>query len=167
MSEPRKGVAILLDALAILLRTTPDMRLWLSGPGDAAALLDHAPASVREHVDVLPLGDPMLQAERYGRAWVMTLPSRGDSFGMVVVEALACGTPVAVSGDAALPELVTAGETGAVCDAGSAESVAEAISTCLELASKPGTAAACRASAEPFDWKTGIAPAFEKLYAAG
>ncbi|MES4793150.1 MAG: hypothetical protein C4321_09370, partial [Chloroflexota bacterium] len=77
----------------------PDVAVWLSGPGDASALLAAAPPEARARTTVLPLGEPTAQHERYGRAWVTTLPSRGDSFGMVLVESLACGTPIVAAAD--------------------------------------------------------------------
>ena len=43
---------------------------------------------------LLGLGEADRQHERYGQAWLTCLPSRYDSFGMVLVESLACGTPI-------------------------------------------------------------------------
>ena len=126
-----------------------------------------APAAARERTEVLPLGDPDGQAERYGRAWVKALPSKLDSFGMVLIEALACGTPIAITTNAALPELVNPGVTGAVCEPDDPPALARAVLECIALSRKPGTVEACRASAAPYDWLTGIAPSFEEFYAGG
>ncbi|MEY2477450.1 MAG: phosphatidyl-myo-inositol alpha-mannosyltransferase [Actinomycetota bacterium] len=164
LSEPRKGVATLLDAVDRIRGDIPNVQLWLSGPGDPQPLLDAAPPSVLDHVTVLPLGAPTDQAGRYGRAWVTALPSQWDSFGMVLVEALACGTPVVASTHAALPELVTPGVTGALCEPLDAESLARALQEALALAHRPGTVDACRDSARPYDWKTSLAPMFEGYY---
>lgn len=164
LNERRKGAATLLDAIALLVKDGHEIRLRLSGPGDAGALLDAAPAAARPHVDVLPLGDPDDQAERYATAWVTALPSQNDSFGMVLVESLACGTPVVAGNHAALPELVTPGVTGALCEPEDPVSLARALEETLELSRRPGTVDACRASAAPFDWTTAIAPAMEKIY---
>jgi glycosyltransferase involved in cell wall biosynthesis len=165
LDEPRKGTDALLRAAASLIPSIPDLQVWLSGPGDPTPLLDAAPAALHGHVEVLPLGDPKGQAERYGRAWVTALPSKWDSFGMVVIEALACGTPVAVSNHSALPELVTPGVTGALCDPDDDASVADALAGALALAPLPATVEACRSSVMRFDWRTGIAPALERIYA--
>jgi phosphatidyl-myo-inositol alpha-mannosyltransferase len=162
--EERKGLRILLEALAIVAKSTPDVQLWISGPGDATAVLSAAPAAARERAVVLPLGDPDGQAERYARAWTTALPSKGDSFGMVLAESLTCGTPIVPSTHSALPELVTDGVTGALCDPDDAESVAAALLTSLDLAQRPATADVCRESARQFDWVTGIAPTFERFY---
>jgi phosphatidylinositol alpha-mannosyltransferase len=166
LDEPHKGVARLLRAAAVVRRRHPGLRVWLSGPGDATALIAGAPAEVRDAVDALPIGGSGDQAERYGRAWVTALPSYGDSFGMAILESLACGTPVVAGNDAALPELVSPGVTGVLCDPGSDDSVAEALVQALDISSRPGTTAACRASAERFDWKN-LAADFSRLYAAG
>jgi glycosyltransferase involved in cell wall biosynthesis len=167
LDEPRKGTAALLRAAASLIPSMPDIQVWLSGPGDPTPLLDAAPPAVREHVEVLPLGEPKGQAERYGRAWVTALPSKFDSFGMVVIEALACGTPVAVGNHSALPELVAPGVTGALCEPDDDASVAEALAHALALAPLPSTVEACRSSVMRFDWRTGIAPALERIYTGG
>ncbi|MEY2565785.1 MAG: phosphatidyl-myo-inositol alpha-mannosyltransferase [Actinomycetota bacterium] len=167
LDQARKGAATLLRALPSVLRSVPDLQVWLSGPGDPAPLLSAAPAAVRSSVEVLPLGDPKGQAERYGRAWVTALPSKWESFGMVVVEALACGTPVAAGNHGALPELVQPGVTGTLCDPDDVNSVAASVLGALELASRPGIADACRTSVLRFDWQRGIAPDLERIYAGG
>ena len=167
VTEPRKGVAQLLEAVALLSETRPDVQLWLSGPGDPAPLIAAAPDAARQRVVSLPLGAPEDQPERYARAWTTALPSQWDSFGMALVESLACGTPVAAGDHAALPELVEPGITGALCDPLDAASVATALADALDLATREGTAAACRGSAAPYDWAGALVPAFEELYAGG
>jgi len=124
------------------------------------------PAAVRDRIEVLPLGDPSRQSERYGRAWVTLLPSKHEAFGLVLVESLACGTPLVVSDGWALPELVSPGVTGALCDPDDAASVAESLLVAFDLSRKPATADACRGTAEPYDWETGVAPAMETIYSA-
>ncbi|MBV8693224.1 MAG: glycosyltransferase family 4 protein [Actinobacteria bacterium] len=164
MNERRKGAATLLEALSLLVKDGHAVRVRLSGPGDARPLLENAPEAARAHVDVLPIGDPDDQTERYATSWVTALPSQNDSFGMVLVESLACGTPVVASNHAALPELVTPGVTGTLCEPEDPASLAAALAAGLDLARRPGTTAACRASAAPFDWVTSVAPAMEALY---
>lgn len=163
LDEPRKGVALLLEATALLAGERPDVQVWLSGPGNVRPLLDAAPAAARERTVVLPLGDPHDQAERYGRAWATVLPSINESFGMVLLESLACGTPIVVADHSAPPELVT-DTTGAVCEPGNAASLAGAMSRALELAADSGCRDACRAIAARYDWDAAIAPALESIY---
>jgi phosphatidylinositol alpha-mannosyltransferase len=165
ITEPRKGVATILDALPLIAESEPGVELWLSGPGDAAALLEAAPRSARERTRVLGLGEAGDQADRYGRAWVTLLPSTNDSFGQALLESLACGTPIVASTHAAVPELVTPGVTGAVCQPGDPSSLAAACLESIELARKPETVDACRDFARPYDWLTGLAPRYERYYA--
>ncbi len=164
IDEPRKGVAVLLRALALLAEWEPDVHLWLSGPGDAKPLLAAAPPTAQERTEVLPIGEPRTQADRYGRAWVTVLPSTHDSFGLVLLESLACGTPIVVANHAAPPELVTP-ETGALSEPEDPASLAEALRAALDLARRPETVDACREFARHFDWDEGLAPLLERLYA--
>jgi phosphatidylinositol alpha-mannosyltransferase len=163
VSEPRKGLALLLEAIALVAKEEPAVRLLVSGPGDPAPVLGEAPAGARERTDVLPLGTPQDQPERYSRAWVMALPSIDEVFGLSYLESLACGTPVVATTSAAAPELVTP-ETGALANPGDPRSVADAVLTTLDLAGRPSTRDACREFALPYDWRTGLAPRLEGLY---
>lgn len=164
ITEPRKGVATLLAALALVARDVPDVQLWLSGPGDPSQLLADAPVAARERTEALGVGDPEAQGERYATAWATALPSTDDSFGMVLIESLASGTPVIGADHSAVPELVT-DETGALSEPGDPESLAAACVRALELSQRPGTAERCRSFAAAYDWDTGMAPRLEKLYA--
>jgi hypothetical protein len=56
--------------------------------------------------------------------------------------------------------------TGALAQPGDASSIAAALLAALELARKPETRDACREFAIPYDWRTGLAPSLEELYAA-
>jgi glycosyltransferase involved in cell wall biosynthesis len=87
-----------------------------------------------------------------------------DTFGLVLLESLAAGTPVVAGDSAALPELVDVGGTGHLARPFDVASVAEACVGALRLAQDPATATRCRASAEPYDWVTGIAPLHLEAY---
>ena len=160
IDEPRKGVALLLDAVARL--GDPEVRVWLSGPGDAERLLSSAPAEAAAVTEVLPLGRPDEQATRYGRAWVTALPSKGDSFGMVLLESLACGTPIVTIDDSAAPELVAPG-VGAVAKADDPDALADALRAALDLAADPATVDRCRQVASSFGWDE-LASKLERIY---
>jgi phosphatidylinositol alpha-mannosyltransferase len=157
-AEPRKGVSTLLRALPIVAKDEPDVRLLLSGSGDAAPLLANVSPETRARVEVLGAGRIEDQPIRYGTAWACALPSTDDTFGLALVEALACGTPVVAGDHSALPELVKSDVTGALCQPGDASSVASACLRALELARAPGIADVCRESVRPYDWMTGVAP---------
>jgi glycosyltransferase involved in cell wall biosynthesis len=163
LTEPRKHLDTLLEAVTLLARHEPHVHLWLSGPGDPAQLLASASPEARARTTVLDLGEADAQADRYARAWVTALPSEADSFGMVLVESLACGTPIVVADDGAPPELVT-DDTGAVARLRDAGSLATALSTAIGLARRRETAEHCRRRASEFDWDSAIVPFLEKIY---
>src|SRR4051794_19357928 len=93
-SEPRKNLALLLDAFALLRSTRPDVELWVAGRGDQAAIARAAPHAAQEGVVLLGDVAPDEMVDLYRRAWVTTLPSEAEAFGFVYIESLACGTPV-------------------------------------------------------------------------
>jgi phosphatidylinositol alpha-mannosyltransferase len=163
ITEPRKHVDDLLEAVAILSRDLPDVRLRLVGQGDPSALLAAAPPAARERTEVLPPVTSGL-SDLYGDAWATVLPSVNEAFGIVLVESLACGTPIVVCDHSAPPELVQPG-TGAIARPRDPASLAEACAQALARSREPGIEARCRAAAEPYDWDTRIAPAVEALYA--
>jgi phosphatidyl-myo-inositol alpha-mannosyltransferase len=163
VDRPEKGVRELLDAVALLAEREPDVRLLISGPGDAAPLLAEAPAAARERTTVLPLGEPEELAEQYARAWVTCLPTLWDSFGLVVIESMAAGTPAVVGPRGAPPEVVEPG-AGVVAPSLEAEPLAKALAEGLELSQRPGTVERCREVAARYDWHDGVAPLLEDLY---
>ena len=74
--------------------------------------------------------------------------SYSEAFGLVLLEALACGTPVVGSNLDGIPELVDRESIGRVFDGEDPEPLARALIEAIELAREPGTAAACRERAE-------------------
>lgn len=105
--EERKNPERLLRAFAVVQATCPDARLVIAG---GASLLDHDACAARFHATLQslpeairarvhltgPLPDASLPA-LYRRATALAMPSLREGFGLVVLEALACGTPAIVS----------------------------------------------------------------------
>lgn len=165
LDEPRKGVATLLEATALISRREPRLRLLLSGGGDVSPILAAAPAAARERTELLGWGSEEMPA-RYSSAWATVLPSTNEAFGIAVIESLACGTPVVVGDHSALPELVTPGAGEAVTP-GDPVALADACERALTLARQPSTRDVCRGSAMRFDWDSAITPHIESLYLVG
>jgi glycosyltransferase involved in cell wall biosynthesis len=69
--------------------------------------------------------------ERYRRAAIFCLPSRQEGFGIVFLEAMACGKPVVAARAAAVPETVVDGETGLLVDPDDPEALARALAVLL------------------------------------
>jgi phosphatidylinositol alpha-mannosyltransferase len=148
--EPRKNVALLLDGFALLRHRYPDARLLLSRPRDPRAARRAGIDLGAPGVEWLDLDDRAALARAYSRAWVAVLPSVGEAFGLVLIEALACGTPVVGYADGGIPEIVDRPEVGRTFDRLDPAALARAVLDGFELASNPHTAERCRARAGAF-----------------
>ena len=159
--EPRKRIPLLIEAFAFVRKTHPRARLLLQKPrSDPLARSLSAPGV--EWIDPGPAAGGL--PAFYASSWVNALPSVGDAFGMVLAEALACGTPVVGANRDALPEVIDRPEIGRLFDGDEPEALAGALVEALELAGDAGTAAACRRRAEDFSPQR-CADAYEQLYA--
>ena len=151
----RKGFDLLLDAFARVHRAVPGARLRLVGPpGDSSPLLERAGEGV-EAVGPVPQADLAVELRS---ADCLVLPSRNDSFGMVVAEALASGTPVIVSTMVGAKDLLRApggdacGWTVPVEDA---EALAERMLACArDPEALCSLAGAARRAAETATWES-------------
>lgn len=111
-----KGVATLAQAMALL----PGAQLRVAGDGPQAGLLEGVAGVMR--LGSLP-GETVRQEMSHAAALVV--PSICyETFGLVVIEAFACGTPVIVSRIGALAELVCDGETGLLFEPGNPRDLA-------------------------------------------
>ena len=147
--EARKRVDLLVDAFRLVRRARPDAQLRLLRPRHPRAAARLMAGS--EGIELLePVSDPRALAREYGRAWVSALPSIGDSFGITLIESLACGTPVVASNLDALPEVVNSPEIGRLFDGDEPEPLARALLEAIELGSDESARAACRRRAEQF-----------------
>ncbi len=156
LAEPRKRVGLLVEAFALVRAQRPAARLVLSRPRRGVAL------PTGEGIEVRDLDDRDALAAANREAWVAVLPSIGEAFGLVALEAMACGTPVVASNREALPEVVREG-TGVLFDGGEAPELARALLEALDLAADTETAARCRARAEECSWERTTA-AYVSLY---
>ena len=146
--DSRKRVELLARAFRHVRRERPDARLLLDRPRrdpSVAARLEAVSDGI-EFFDAPPGG----VAEVFRRAWVSALPSYNEAFGLVLVEALACGTPAVGTNDGGIPEIVDRPEVGRLFDGDDEKALARALLEALELASDPATPARCRERAERF-----------------
>ena len=126
---PIKGLEVLLRAFATARREVPELTLELAGAGPLEAELR---AAAPEAVTFLGRVSPV--APLYERNAIVVVPSRGEGFGMVALEAAERGRAAIVSDVGGLPEIVDDGKTGLVVPPGDAEALARAI---IELARDP------------------------------
>ena len=126
--EPRKGLAVLLDAMADL---PSDLRLWVASDGPET-----------ERLVARAAGDPRIEwlgrisdTEKLARirgADIFCAPSlRGESFGVVLLEGMACGTPVVASDIPGYARVARGGSDALLVPPGDAASLAAAIEKAL------------------------------------
>jgi glycosyltransferase involved in cell wall biosynthesis len=147
----RKGLDLLLTAFDRVRAETPGVRLRLAGSrGDSSHLLEGRSGG---GIGVLgALSQPALAVE-LRRADVLVLPSRNDSYGMVVAEALASGLPVLVSEMVGAKELVAEGRSGWIVAVGDTAALAARMAWCAaHLDAVRAMSAECRRAAESATW---------------
>jgi len=148
---PIKGHLVLLRALAQARSRVPGIVLDVAGRGPLEpALKSYArELGLEEAVNFLGYVSPVQEAIE--RAAIVVVPSLGEGFGMVALEAMERGRPVIASAVGGLPEIVADGETGIVVQPGDADALAEAIVALggdLERAAAMGRAGRRRALGE-------------------
>jgi phosphatidyl-myo-inositol alpha-mannosyltransferase len=159
--EPRKGMPLLLDAARALAPARPDLRLLVVGRGDAAALR-RAAGPVAGRLDVLGPVDDAVKAAALRSMDVFCAPhTGGESFGMVLAEAMAAGAPVLAADLDAFRAVL--GGAGSLFPAGR---LAEALRALLDDPARRATLSATgRARAVAFDWPV-VARSFVRVYRA-
>lgn len=147
--EPRKGMAVLLDALARLDR--PGVRLLVVGRGDSAALR-RAAGPVADRVEVAGPLDDDGKAAALRAVDVLCAPNLGgESYGMVLTEAMAAGAPVLASDLPPFREVL--GPAGALFRTGDAGALAGELAALLDdHARRAALAAAGRLRVMALDW---------------
>jgi len=174
--QPLKAPDVLLHAVAELLDRDPSLRERLvvpivggpSGSGLARPESLHKLAAQLGVCDVVRFQPPVGQAELadwYRAATALVMPSHSESFGLVALEAQACGTPVVAAAVGGLPVAVRDGETGFLVNGHDPRDWATTLRRLVDdpaLAARMGAAAAVHA--RDFGW-AGAAAATADVYA--
>lgn len=130
IDEPRKGLAVLLEALPELTRRLPDVQVLVAGPGE---LDEPLPPNVR----LLGLVSEADKARVYATGDIYCAPNtHGESFGIVLIEAMAAGTPVVASDLEAFRRVLDDGEAGVLFPVGDSAALANALADLLQDAER-------------------------------
>lgn len=161
--EPRKGAVLLARAFALVRAARPDAELVYGGPASPAAVAAIRAAAAPDdlgHISFVGVGTPEDLPARYARASLLVHPAVWEAQGMVLVEALATGTPVVACAHGGVVDVVDDPLVGRLFKPGAIEghaptghaALAAAILEAAVLAEDPRTETRCRAHAAPFGW---------------
>lgn len=152
--EPRKGLSVLVEAYPEIRRQHPNVRLLIAGPGEPADTLKKLSREDRASVTVLGMVAPQDKASVLASGTVYVAPNTGgESFGIVLLEAMASGTPVVASDLEAFQRVLDNGKAGITFENENSADLARVVS---ELLSDPARCAELSAQgklrAAEFDW---------------
>jgi glycosyltransferase involved in cell wall biosynthesis len=158
--EPRKGLDVLLEAFGDLSRHDSSLELWLAGqPGWGLKEFDEQLASHPASSRIRRLGyvDEAVLPALLRQAQVVAYPSRGEGFGLPVLEALACGAVVVTSSDTVMAEV--ADGAARLVKVGDAEQLAGELLACraMDQAQRREHGRLARERAERFTWQESLA----------
>jgi glycosyltransferase involved in cell wall biosynthesis len=130
---PRKNLGLLLKAFARLRDAGVAFQGWIVGNGPSRQVWERLRDSLalQDRVTFLGTLSRRQLVERYRRAAIFCLPSRQEGFGIVFLEAMACGKPVVAARAGAVPETVADGECGLLLDPDDPEALARALTALL------------------------------------
>jgi len=163
--EPRKGLQVLLDALAIVSRFAPDVKLLIAGPGDSAEVLKNVDSQLRNRIKFVGQLDDAQKASFLRSIPIYVAPNTGgESFGIILTEALSAGTAVIASDIPAFKSTLENGEIGALFKNGDAADLARVIVSLLrDKELREQYANKGKSGAQKYDWKV-VAEQIENVY---
>lgn len=172
MDEERKGLPILLDAFALLAPERPGLKLLLAGPGDAKDVYERLPEGLHGRVTVLGMVSEADKIRAYHSVDVFCAPNtRGESFGIVLAEAMASGATVLASDIPAFRKVLGDGQAGALFANGDPASLAREAAALLDAPERRAKLAAeARVAVMKYDWSTvarDVVRVYETVTAAG
>ena len=126
--EPRKGLSVLVDALPVISRFAPDAKIFVAGPGDPAKVMENIDPQLRPRFEFLGKITEDEKADFMSSVAVYVAPNTGgESFGIILAEALAGGACVVASDIPAFDDLLGHGEFGALFESESATELAKVV----------------------------------------
>jgi phosphatidyl-myo-inositol alpha-mannosyltransferase len=173
LADERKGADVMVEAFNRLHRRQPETVLVLAGPtglGVAERVLGHVDPELMSSVEIPGPGTLGSLPARYASASVTVLPSRGEPFGMVYTESMACGTPAVGAREGAVPEIISDPGVGATFDFAperttTLDNLVDAMEYSLNLAADPETIVRCRQHAQQWTWDA-VGPKFVEMQEA-
>jgi phosphatidylinositol alpha-mannosyltransferase len=155
IDEPRKGLSVLAAAFPAIRAAHPGVRLLVAGRGDTDSAAERFGAH-RVAVEFLGEIDDTDKAALLAAADVYVAPQTGgESFGIVLVEAMSAGAAVVASDLPAFARVLDDGQCGRLFDTGDADALAAAVTGVLgDPAGREALVRHGRARVARYDWST-------------
>ena len=152
--EPRKGLSVLIDALPVISRFAPDVKIFVAGPGDPAEVIEGIDPQLRQRFEFLGKITESEKADFMSSVAVYVAPNTGgESFGIILAEALAGGACVVASDIPAFDDLLGHGEFGALFESESSTELAKVVIDLLrDEIKRKELSARGKERAKMFDW---------------
>lgn len=132
-AEPRKGLNVLVQALPSIIAEIPDVGVLVAGPGDADEFLETVPQNLRNRFTFLGRITEKEKADFLHSIGLCVAPNTGgESFGIILAEALAGGAAVVASDIPAFKALLGEGQYGSLFTSEDSQSLASSIVTILQ-----------------------------------
>ena len=132
-AEPRKGLNVLVQALPSIIAEIPDVGVLVAGPGDADEFLKTVPQNLRNRFTFLGRITEKEKADFLHSIGLYVAPNTGgESFGIILAEALAGGAAVVASDIPAFKALLGEGRYGSLFRSEDPQSLASSIVTILQ-----------------------------------
>jgi phosphatidylinositol alpha-mannosyltransferase len=153
--EPRKGLPVLLAAMRTVVRRHPGARLLVAGRGDPDALRAAVGEDLRASVALLGELSEADKGAFLRSVDVYCAPNLlGESFGIVLIEAMSAGAPIVASDLDAFARVLQDGAAGVLVRRGDSAALARALSDLLtDPARRAALSAAGREAAAEYDWQ--------------
>ncbi|MGQ4266385.1 glycosyltransferase family 4 protein [Nocardiopsis changdeensis] len=156
LDEPRKGLAVLLEAFTRLAPHRPGLRLLVAGPGDPGPALAAVPDRLRERIALTGRLDDGDKVRAYHSADLFCAPNLGgESFGIVLTEAMAAGAALLASDIPAFSAVLGGGRAGELFAVGDAADLARRADALLDDPDRRAALSrAAREAVRAYDWDT-------------
>ena len=170
--EPRKGLEVLLAALPLISKSLPKFQLFVAGPGNPEPILKSLPSQFRSHITFLGRLTENEKADFLRSVSVYVAPNTGgESFGIILTEAMAAGAAIVASDIPAFSEVLSHGEYGSLFVAGDSTSLAKnIIKVVQEKSSREEVVSRGLHASQRYGWEsvaTEIADVYELALASG
>lgn len=163
--EPRKGLSVLLEALPMIAKALPTVRILIAGPGEGLSIMQNVSPNLRNRLTFLGRLNENEKASFFKSIDLYLAPNTGgESFGIILAEAMAAGVPIVASDLPAFKNVLGSGRYGVNFKTGDSRELAHEV---IRIASSPKLRAEmgnlAQTGAAKFDWMT-VGPEVMNVY---